>query len=147
MNIDSLTLAAKTVLLVDKDERTCESRAKVLRSLGILVDCATTTKSALARYHEGSYSLVLIDAGRDVAEGEALAREIRRRKPRQRVGFLVGSPSFVASSPRSKPCNSALAPAPQALTPPAPMDFGQRVRQAEAAQRAASERKQVKRVS
>ncbi len=133
MTLDCSTLAAKTVLLVDGDERTCESRAKVLRSLGILVDCATTLTLALQRYKAGTYSLVLIDLG----DGERLALEIRSLKPKQRIGFLVGSPAYISAAPPTRP-RRPVAPSPpqtRVLHPAAPLDFGSRVRQAEAQQK------------
>lgn len=133
MKLDSSTLSAKTVLLVDSDERTCESRAKVLRSLGVLVDCATTLKLALQRFNAATYKLVLID----LADGERLAREIRSLKPKQRIGFLVGSPAYVSTSPPSgvrRPVAAAI-PRTHVLQPPAPLDFGSRVRRAEAEQK------------
>lgn len=133
MKLDSSTLSAKTVLLVDGDERTCESRAKVLRSLGVLVDCATTLKLALQRYTAGAYSLVLIDLN----DGERLALEIRSARPKQRIGFLVGSPAYVSASPPARP-RRPVAPTPprtRVLQPAAPLDFGSRIRQAEAQQK------------
>lgn len=136
MSLDSSALAAKTVLLADLDERTCESRAKILRTFGVVVDCATSAASALALFHAGVYSLVLIDLGTG-SESERLAQEIRSVKRKQRIGFLVGSPLFVAGSPRAQPRKTAPAVLPQneVRSLPAPLDFGQRVRQAEAAQK------------
>ncbi len=133
MKLDSSTLAAKTVLLVDGDERTCESRAKALRSFGVIVDCATTLKLALQLYKAGTYSLVLIDLG----DGERLAREIRSLKPKQRIGFLVGSPAYISPTPVVVPRRpvAVVPPQPRVLQAPAPIDFGSRIRQAEAAQK------------
>lgn len=135
MSLDSSTLAAKTVLLADLDERTCESRAKILRTFGVVVDCATSAASALALYRAGAYSLVLIDLGTG-SESERLAQEIRSLKRNQRIGFLVGSPLFVAGSPRApRKTATPVLPQHQVRSLAAPLDFGQRVRQAEAAQK------------
>jgi CheY-like chemotaxis protein len=88
----------KTVLLVDVNPRTRDSRAKIMRSLGVTVHCAATARTARSRCESESYNLVLVDLGPDVADAERLVEDIKSSKPRQLVGFLVGSPLFVASS-------------------------------------------------
>jgi CheY-like chemotaxis protein len=133
----------KTVLLVDINSRTRDSRAKIMRTLGAVVHCVSSADAAISTFVPGSYNLVLIDLGRDVAGAEHLADEFRARNPRQLVAFLIGSPLFVATSLRGKTARPArvsppqTAPPLQPTTPPvlgrvAGFDFGQKIRDAEA---------------
>lgn len=132
----------KTVLLVDLNPRTRDSRAKVMRELGATVHCAPSTLAARAQLDLGAYSLVLLDFGRDVAGAEQLAHDIRAKNPRQLVAFLVGSPLFVATTLTAKPASRPTPPAPAAAVSvrkantraSASSDFGQQIRDAEAEQ-------------
>jgi CheY-like chemotaxis protein len=138
---DNALWGKKTVLLVDSNSQTRESRAKVLRTLGATVHCASSPGVARMRFDSGSYNLVLVDLGVDVGGAERLAEELRSKKPRQLLAFLVGRPLFVATSlkhnnipSRRLPRSSAGAALVQAPKPGAGVDFGQRVRDAEAEQ-------------
>jgi CheY-like chemotaxis protein len=127
----------KTILLVDSNLRSRESRAKVMRNKGVMVDCVASADAARVRLRVEKYNLILVDLGRDVDGAEALVQEIRTKNSRQLVGFLVGSPLFVVRSlgdsnsrPRRMP---APAPAAKPGTPAVPgIDFGQKIRDAEA---------------
>ncbi len=104
----------KTVLLVDSNLRSRESRAKVMRNKGVHVDCVGTADAARVRLAADKYNLILVDLGRDTALAEALVQDIRSKDSRQLVGFLVGSPLFVAKSLND--CNAkAQAPAAPAI--------------------------------
>lgn len=127
----------KTILLVDSNLRSRESRAKVMRNKGVMVDCVASADAARVRLTVEKYNLILVDLGRDVDGAEALVQEIRTKNSRQLVGFLVGSPLFVASSlsgSNSRPRRTtAPAPAAKPSTPAVPgIDFGQKIRDAEA---------------
>lgn len=129
----------KSVLLVDSDRRSRESRAKVMRALGVRVDSVADPDAARVRLAAKTYNLVLVDPGRDAHNAESLVEEIRTRNSRQLVRFLVGSPLFISSSlSGSKPwLRRPLAPAPavaaENLSTPvvSGIDFGQRIRDAE----------------
>jgi CheY-like chemotaxis protein len=130
----------KTVLLVDSNLRSRESRAKVMRTLGVRVDCAANANAARVRLAAEKYNLILVDLGRDVDSAESLVHEIRTKNSRQLVQFLVGRPLFVAtslngSSPRPRraaaPVTAASAEKPSTPAVSA-VDFGQRIRDAEA---------------
>ncbi len=131
----------KTVLLVDSNLQSRQSRSKILRALGVRVDCAANAASARARLAQEKYNLILVDLGQDISAAESLVEEIRTRNARQLVGFLVGRPLFVATSLRGKRARlqPALAPAPEvpALRPNrsgvTTSDFGRKIRAAEAA--------------
>jgi CheY-like chemotaxis protein len=140
---DNSSWGKKLVLLVDADTHSRESRAKVMRTLGVTVHCASGARGARSRLESGSYDLVLVDLGDDVDAAEQLVQEIRSRKPRQLVAFLVGSPLFVATSlkdnrkrpPQVSPRSPTVVPAQKAITPAARvLDFGRKVRDAEAEQ-------------
>ncbi len=132
--------ANKTVLLVDSNRHSRESRAKIMRGMGVRVECAPTADAARALLDAGTYNLVLVDLGTDIAGAESLARGIRSANTRQLVGFLVGSPLFVATSltgkrrPHRAPSLATIAPAPVPPQTSASDDFGQRIRDAEAEQ-------------
>jgi CheY-like chemotaxis protein len=130
----------KVVLLVDTNAHTRDSRAKIMRTLGVTVHCASSAGAARARFESGSYNLVLLDLGGDVDGAEHLAQEIKVKNPRQLVGFLVGSPLFVATSLSGKVTRRARVAPPatavpvQKANPPmaSGIDFGQKIRDAEA---------------
>ncbi len=134
---DRMEWSGKTVLLVNSNLRTRESRAKILRSKGVHVDCVPNAEAARMKLTAAQYNLILVDLGREVDAAESLVREIKTKNPRQTVGFLVGSPLFVATSLNRS--NSRPSPMParveKAATPAVPGDdFGKRVRDAETAQ-------------
>ena len=128
--------AGKQVLLVDCDFQRRESRAKVLRSFGVEVHCAASASAARMLLQGSTYDLVLLDPERDHAGAEYLARQIRSVNPRQVIGFLVGSPLFVTKSLGSNgvPLTGGKAPASTAAARGTAkhMDFGQKIRDAEA---------------
>lgn len=134
----------KVVLLVDTNSRTRDSRAKVMRTLGVTVHCAASAATAHSRLAVGKYNLVLVDLGRDIDGAELLVQEIKSRNPRQRVAFLVGRPLYVATSlkrdgvSRQRSTVPTLAGPDQKPSAPALActDFGRKVRDAEAEQAA-----------
>ena len=134
---------AKTVLLVDSNLRSRESRARMMRTKGVHVDCAASADAARVRLGAEKYNLILVDLGRDTEIAESLVQEIRSKNSRQLVGFLVGSPLFIAKSlsganprPRRAPPLpvAALAEAPSEPAK-AEIDFGQRIRDVEAGEK------------
>ena len=98
MTRETSGIPAKTVLLVDDNSHSRAARARTLREVGMMVDCAATASAGLSRLHTGSYSLVLVDVSKDRAGAERLVAEIKSSNPRQLVAFLVGSPPFVVKS-------------------------------------------------
>jgi CheY-like chemotaxis protein len=135
----SIELRKKSILLVDCNVRSRESRAKVMRALGVHVDCVANAHAARARLAAETYNLILVDLGRDIDAAESLVHEIRTRNSRQLVGFLVGSPLFIATSLNTSNSRPRRAPAPptgasvaKPSTPAFPAtDFGQKIRDAE----------------
>jgi CheY-like chemotaxis protein len=132
--------SGKIVLLVDSNLRSRESRAKVMRTKGVHVDSVATADAARVRLATAKYNLVLVDLGRDVESAESLVNEIRANNSRQLVGFLVGSPLFIATSlsaSNSRPHRTPAVPAAASRVEPSTpalnaIDFGQKIRDAEA---------------
>jgi CheY-like chemotaxis protein len=141
--LEGIGLRKKSVLLVDSNLRSRQSRAKVMRTKGVRVDCVGNADAARVRLAAETYNLVLVDLGHDVDGAESLVHEIRTQNSRQLVGFLVGSPLFVAQSlngsnprPRRAPEPAIVASGEKPSTPTAAgIDFGQRIRDAEAAEK------------
>lgn len=134
---DPQALRKKTVLLVDVNPRSREERSRAMRELGAAVDCAANAVSAVSLCQSGSYNLVLVDLGNDVPGAERLAEQIKAGHPRPRVAFLVGRPLYVTSSLRRQRGKAPGAKAEsfsgdKAAAPVASIDFGQRIRNAEA---------------
>lgn len=134
-----ISLLKKVVLLVDVNPETRESRAKVMRTLGVTVHCASSARGARSKMDSGAYNLILVDLGADSDAAEALVQEIRLKHPRQLVAFLVGSPLFLAKSLRSKGVSlsrvaQSIVPSPvsKVITNAKPFDFGQKIKDAEA---------------
>jgi len=131
----------KLVLLVDTNSRTRESRAKIMRALGVTVHCAASAGTAHSRLATAKYNLVLVDLGRDLDGAELLAKEIKDKNPRQRVAFLVGRPLYVATSlkrdglSRQHPPVESIQQKTKSSTVTG-SDFGQKIRDAEAEQAA-----------
>lgn len=131
----SADLLNKVVLLVDSNPRTRESRAKVLRTMGVTVHSAANAASARARLENSRFNLILVDLGRDVEGAESLVAEIRLKNHKQRVAFLVGKPLYVASALRrevSAPPAAVKVPF-EASETPALTEFGKRIKDAERA--------------
>jgi CheY-like chemotaxis protein len=128
----------KNILLVDANLDTRDARAQMLRSRGATVDEVSGVVGARARFQANAYNLVLIDPGSDLPGAERLAEELKAEKPRQLVAFFVGGPHYVSlttTPPRGKA--KKLAPPPPAASAGS-KDFGQQVRDIEAAEAAAA---------
>jgi CheY-like chemotaxis protein len=144
MSRDMSGIPAKTVLLIDVNSHSRAARARTLREMGMMVDCAATTSAGLSRLDSGSYSLVLVDVSADRGAAERLVAQIRTGNPRQLVAFLLGSPPYVVKSlnavtplpvatvsvPPRQATRSGAASAP-AGNRTLSIDFGRRIRQAQ----------------
>ena len=139
----AIGLRSKSILLVDANRQSREERAKIMRTRGVRVDCVVDAAAAREHLAAEKYNLILVDPGRERESAESLVQEIRTNNARQMVGFLVGSPLFIAKSltggsrptPPARPRPPAPPPAAAvgaAHAPAAGSDFGQRIRDAEA---------------
>ncbi len=91
----SIDPLGKTVLLVDNDLKARGALGQDLRWRGIIVHTASSLREARIHLSLGKYDLVLLAARENPEEAIAFRREILRKNPKQRVGFLVGPPQFI----------------------------------------------------
>jgi response regulator RpfG family c-di-GMP phosphodiesterase len=86
----------KTVLLVDRDQKLGEMRARRLRTYGILVHTASSIEEARFHLEMSRCDLVLLAPRENPEAAIAFRREIRQQNPKQRVAFLVGPPRYLS---------------------------------------------------
>ena len=91
----------KRILLVDSYATKRDLRAKVLRKMGVEVDCAADISAARSLWQADAYHLVLLAVEREPQNVEAFCVEIRSAKPPQKFAFLVGKPDYLGAAPRS----------------------------------------------
>ena len=89
----------KRVLLVDSVASKRDLRARVLRQMGVEVDCAADVSEARALWQADSYNLVLLDVRREPANVEAFCTEMQDAKTPQRIAYLVGKPEYLGALP------------------------------------------------
>ena len=95
----SPVVVRKRVLLVDTYATKRDLRSKIMRKLGVDVDCAADIAEARAMWQAESYSLVLVDVHNDAVNVREFCDEVRSAKPPQSIAFLVGKPGYLAGSP------------------------------------------------
>jgi CheY-like chemotaxis protein len=91
--------AKKRILLIDSFATKRDLRAKVLRKMGIEVDCAADISEARSLWQADSYNLVLLDVKRDPRNVEEFCTEMQSAKPPQMLAFLVGKPEYLGATP------------------------------------------------
>src|SRR5437762_13040440 len=89
----------RRILLVDTYANKRDLRAKIMRTLGVEVDCAADITQARALWQADSYSLVLMDVRSDSVNVQEFSSELRGLKPPQAVAFLVGTPVYLPGDP------------------------------------------------
>ena len=89
----------KRVLLVDASPAKLESRAEVMRKLGMDVDCAYDISEARSWWRAGLYNLVLINLENGLSHWDKFCADVRAATPPQKLAFLVGKPEYLAESP------------------------------------------------
>lgn len=83
------------ILLIDENRFKQNLRATILRNYEIEVHTAATLTDAQNLWINNLYDLILLAAPEDSPEAVALPAQIRKSKPRQRIGLLVGAPTYV----------------------------------------------------
>lgn len=83
------------ILLIDENPFKQNLRATILRNYEIEVHTASTFTDAQNLWINNLYDLVLLAAAEDSPEAVALPEQIRKSKPRQRIGLLVGAPTYI----------------------------------------------------
>jgi len=89
----------KRLLLVDSTPSKRDLRARVLRQMGVEVDCAADISEARSLWQADSYNLVLLDVRREPENVEAFCSEIQDSKTPQRIAYLVGKPEYLGALP------------------------------------------------
>src|SRR5437660_11637474 len=89
----------KRILLIDSYPTKRDLRAKILRKLGVEVDCASDISEARSLWQADSYNLVLMDVKREPRNVEEFCAEMAEAKPPQRMAFLVGKPEYLGNTP------------------------------------------------
>lgn len=92
-------LLSERVLLVDTDPRRRKLRLASMTRAGLNVCCATDAVQARVMVRESPYALVLIDLPHDRDAALKLRADMNDDRPQQRIRFLVGKPSYLASNP------------------------------------------------
>ena len=108
----------RRILLIDENTRKLNLRATVLRNHEIEVHTCGAISEAAPLWKTIPYDFVLMALAADTMQAEAVAEQIRRCKPRQRIGLLVGPPAFireVARQPLPRVRVEHSRPAPSAL--------------------------------
>jgi CheY-like chemotaxis protein len=85
----------RKILLIDPDATKQRLRATILRNYEIEVHTASSVEKAASLSKMHAYDLVLLAAQEHSDQAEALRTQLRAIRPRQRIGLLVGPPSFV----------------------------------------------------
>lgn len=89
----------KRVLLLDSSVHKRDLRAEVMRKLGMEVDCASDIAEARSWWRADLYDLVLINLEKGKGHRDRFCDDIRGATPPQRMAFLVGEPTYLASAP------------------------------------------------
>jgi CheY-like chemotaxis protein len=85
----------RKILLIDQNTIKQKVRATILRNYEIEVHTANSVAEAASLSTKHAYDLVLLAAQADSEEAAAFSAQIRASRPRQRIGLLVGPPTFV----------------------------------------------------
>ena len=102
-------LARKRVLLVDAYATKRDLRSKIMRKLGVDVDCAANIAEARSLWQADSYSLILVDVHNDSVNVQEFCDEVRNAKPpqsRSLSGGQAGVPGRIARRPMTA-CRTA----------------------------------------
>ncbi|TPW19007.1 MAG: two-component system, cell cycle response regulator, partial [Elusimicrobia bacterium] len=84
-----------SVLVVDDEPAVRATCARVLRDMGLRVECAAGPEAAVALLEKRRFDLVLTDLGLpNPGDGERLAGEVRRRDPSADVLIMTGFPAL-----------------------------------------------------
>ena len=97
----------KRLLLIVTDDVRRDLRARIMRKMGVDVECAADISEARSLWRADSYNLVLLDVARDTRNVEEFCADVKGAKPPQAVAFLVGKPEYIAASPG---CEAIVAP-------------------------------------
>ncbi len=102
MVMDAPTPPRPLVLLVDDDVRTAQTLARMLREDGYDVDFAADGAAAIGRLTRDPMPDVLVtDMTMPLADGLAVTRYARSRRPNLPVFMITGNPVLVTRAPEN----------------------------------------------
>jgi len=104
------------ILLIDENPFKQDLRATILRNYEIEVHTAANLADAQHLWTNNLYDLILLAAAENSPEAMTLPIEIRRSRPRQRIGLLVGAPTYIREI-------GGIPQRPPRISPPAPSSF------------------------
>jgi CheY-like chemotaxis protein len=85
----------RSILLIDQNTTKQNRRATIFRNYEIEVYTASSVADAASLSRTHAYDLVLLAAQENSEEAAELCTRLRAIRPRQRIGLLVGPPTFV----------------------------------------------------
>jgi CheY-like chemotaxis protein len=85
----------RSILLIDQNTAKQNRRATIFRNYEIEVHTASSVADAASLSRTHAYDLVLLAAQENSEEAAELCTRLRAIRPRQRIGLLVGPPTFV----------------------------------------------------
>jgi CheY-like chemotaxis protein len=85
----------RSILLIDQNTTKQNRRATIFRNYEIEVHTASSMADAATLSRTHAYDLVLLAAQENSEEADELCARLRAIRPRQRIGLLVGPPTFV----------------------------------------------------
>ena len=83
------------VLLIDANPHKQSLRATILRNYEVEVHTANSVADATSLWRANFYDLILFAAPENSQEVAEFSAQVRKNKPRQRIGLLVGPPAYV----------------------------------------------------
>jgi two-component system OmpR family response regulator/two-component system alkaline phosphatase synthesis response regulator PhoP len=98
--LDSIT--PKSILVVDDEPLVADTLRLLLRMDNHRVELASDGETALARYEEGQFDLVITDLLMPGMDGLELARLIKARVPEQRILLATGHLEAVSNNEKMR---------------------------------------------
>ncbi|MFH1940826.1 MAG: response regulator [bacterium] len=80
----------KTILVVDDEEDVLYFFRRCLTQFGYETVTADSWESALARFHEAVYDLIILDVHMPGKDGFQVAKEMREERPDQKILVVTG---------------------------------------------------------
>ena len=106
----------RRILLIDENPRKLHLLATILRNHEVEVHLASRLGDATSLWKNIPYDLVLLAAPENSEQATLASLQIRKSKPRQRIGLLVGPPAYIREIARPAPRTQPLPPVPPAVT-------------------------------
>ena len=80
----------KRILIVDDEQIVLDVLQRIVSRLGYNAVVSDSGKTALERFSKGSFDLVLMDVLMPDKNGFEIARQMKKKKPRQKIVMVTG---------------------------------------------------------